>query len=70
MCGLGFYILEFLQRREFVAREMLNYLAGRYPLTGIVNRRAMEVHLDKVWRHAARDAYSVAVMLIDTDNSN
>lgn len=69
--GLGIlclYVIERSQRREFVAREMLNYLAERDPLTGAVNRRAMQFHLDKVWAQAARDESGVGVMLVDIDD--
>ena len=65
---LCLYVIEYAQRREFVAREMLHYLAERDPLTGAVNRRAMEFHLDKVWAQAARDATGVGVMLVDIDH--
>lgn len=65
---LCLYTLEYMRRREFMAKEMLNYLAERDPLTGAVNRRAMEFHLEKVWGQAARDSKGVGVMLIDIDH--
>jgi diguanylate cyclase (GGDEF)-like protein len=54
-----------LRLRE--ANERLAWLSRRDELTGLANRRHLEMVLDGEWRRSARTAQPVAVILIDVD---
>jgi diguanylate cyclase (GGDEF)-like protein len=49
------------------AREKLTYLATRDPLTGLLNRREMEIMLDREFSRAIRYGTPLAVLFIDCD---
>jgi diguanylate cyclase (GGDEF)-like protein len=49
-------------------REVLRSQSIRDPLTGLFNRRYMEVTLDRELQHAARNNQSLAILMIDIDH--
>jgi diguanylate cyclase (GGDEF)-like protein len=64
----GSYFLEFNVRTMFLANNLLNELAEFDGLTGLSNRRTLNIHLDRVWRQAVRDKNALAVAMIDIDH--
>ncbi|MCL6417482.1 sensor domain-containing diguanylate cyclase [Aestuariirhabdus sp. Z084] len=50
-----------------ISRERLEYLATRDPLTGLLNRREMEIHLQHELERCERYQASMAVLFIDCD---
>jgi diguanylate cyclase (GGDEF)-like protein len=48
-------------------RDRLADLIGKDPLTGCLNRRALEERLSKEWRQAKRRGGSIALLAIDLD---
>lgn len=65
---VGLYVIEHSQRHDFLAREMLDHIAQRDPLTGMVNRRTMRFHLRKAWAQGSRDGLGMGVLFIDIDD--
>jgi diguanylate cyclase (GGDEF)-like protein len=55
-------------RRSFLERALIGQLVVRDSLTGLMNRRAFDEHLLRVWQHALRDHHTVAVLMIDIDH--
>ena len=53
---------------NLMLRETLKYQSVRDPLTGLFNRRHMEVSLERELLRAARDAKPVTVLMIDIDH--
>jgi diguanylate cyclase (GGDEF)-like protein len=64
----GGYFLEYSTRTGFLVNAMLNELAEHDGLTGLYNRRTLNIHLDKVWRQAMRDNQDLAIAMIDIDH--
>jgi diguanylate cyclase (GGDEF)-like protein len=64
----GGYFLEYSTRTGFLVNAMLNELAEHDGLTGLFNRRTLNIHLEKVWRQAMRDNQDVAIAMIDVDH--
>ncbi len=54
-------------RRNFLEGALISELVARDGLTGLMNRRAFDEHLVRVWQHALRDQRSIAVLMIDID---
>lgn len=65
---LGLYLLDRQQRTEFLLRHELRQLAALDSLTGLLNHRAFNTHLETAWLQAQRGLTSVGIMLIDLDN--
>jgi diguanylate cyclase (GGDEF)-like protein len=65
--ALGGYFLEHSTRTTFLVHALLNELAERDGLTGLYNRRALNTHLDKLWRQAQRDGSDLGVAMVDVD---
>ncbi len=55
-------------RRNFLETALLGELAARDGLSGLMNRRAFDEHLLRVWQHALRNHCSLAVLMIDIDH--
>ncbi len=49
------------------AAEKLSVLAATDGLTGLLNRRQFDVHLDREWRRATRDGLPLGLLLMDVD---
>ena len=49
------------------ANEMLRRLSTTDPLTGLFNRRYLEVTLEREWKRAVRESRSVSILMIDID---
>ena len=64
----GGYFLEYNARTMFLVNALLNELAELDGLTGLANRRTLNIHLDRLWRQAIRDKSSLAVVMIDIDH--
>jgi diguanylate cyclase (GGDEF)-like protein len=62
------YSMERLHRTHFLEARLLTDLANRDGLTGIHNRRALDLHLECIWQQATRERASVALLLIDIDH--
>ncbi len=64
----GGYFLEHSARTMFLINNLLNELAELDGLTGLSNRRTLNIHLDRIWRQALRDKQCVAIAMIDIDH--
>lgn len=64
----GGYFLEHSVRTMFLVNKLLNELAELDGLTGLSNRRTLNIHLDRIWRQAVRDQQAVAIAMIDVDH--
>jgi diguanylate cyclase (GGDEF)-like protein len=64
----GGYFLEHSARTMFLVNNLLNELAELDGLTGLSNRRTLNIHLDRIWRQGLRDQQDVAVAMIDVDH--
>lgn len=64
----GGYFLEHSARTMFLVNNLLNELAEIDGLTGLSNRRSLNIHLDRIWRQAMRDQQDVAIAMIDVDH--
>ncbi len=60
--------LTLLARSVDTMRQRLIELVGTDPLTGCLNRRALEMRLKREWRAARRRDANIAVLAIDSDN--
>lgn len=63
----GAYFLEHSVRTTFLVNTLLHELAALDGLTGLSNRRTLNIHLERVWRQALRDRQAVAIAMIDID---
>lgn len=64
----GGYFLEHSSRTMFLVNNLLNELAELDGLTGLSNRRTLNIHLDRIWKQAIRDKHEVAIAMIDVDH--
>jgi diguanylate cyclase (GGDEF)-like protein len=64
----GGYFLEHSARSMFLVNNLLNELAELDGLTGLSNRRTLNIHLDRIWKQAMRDKQDVAIAMIDVDH--
>lgn len=55
-------------RRNFLEGQIIGELVARDGLSGLMNRRAFDEHLIRVWKHALRDHRSIAIIMIDIDH--
>lgn len=55
-------------RTAFLEGALVKQLAARDGLSGLMNRRAFDEHLFRVWQHALRDQRSIAILMIDVDH--
>jgi diguanylate cyclase (GGDEF)-like protein len=59
--------MERTHRREFLEQALIGELVARDALSGLMNRRAFDEHLLRVWQHALRDQRSISILMIDID---
>ncbi len=57
-----------LRQMLAVANQQLEYLASKDGLTGLFNRRWMDLNVDKAWVDAIDKSRSFAVLMLDVDN--
>jgi diguanylate cyclase (GGDEF)-like protein len=57
-----------LRRSLLVANEKLQNLADHDGLTGLFNRRSMDVKVDQLWLDAIATGQSFSILMIDIDN--
>jgi diguanylate cyclase (GGDEF)-like protein len=55
-------------RREFLEHALLRQMLTRDSLSGLMNRRAFDDHLRRVWSYALRQRCAIAVCMIDVDH--
>ncbi len=68
MGALVAYDVERSYRRSFLESAFIAQLVTQDGLTGLMNRRALDDHLLRVWQQAQRDQRTVAVLMIDIDH--
>ena len=55
-------------RTSFLESALIGELVVRDGLSGLMNRRAFDEHLGRMWQHALRDQRSLAILMIDIDH--
>jgi diguanylate cyclase (GGDEF)-like protein len=55
-------------RKNFLEEALIGELVARDALSGLMNRRAFDEHLLRVWQHALRDRRALAILMIDIDH--
>jgi diguanylate cyclase (GGDEF)-like protein len=55
-------------RRNFLEHALICELVASDRLSGLMNRRAFDEHLLRVWQHALREQRTIAVLMIDVDH--
>ncbi len=55
-------------RRNFLESALMAELVARDELSGLMNRRAFDEHMLRLWHHAQRDRRSLAVLMVDIDH--
>jgi diguanylate cyclase (GGDEF)-like protein len=68
VAALVYRDVELAYRRNFLEDALISELVARDGLTGLMNRRAFDDHLVRVWQHALRDQHVIAVLMIDIDH--
>ena len=69
MAGLsGAYFLEYTARENFLGSRLLREIALFDGLTGLLNRRAFSLDLEKICRQALRQQVNLAVAMVDVDH--
>jgi len=66
--GFGCYFLEYSSRQTFLAEGLMQDIAERDFLTGLLNRRAFSERASRSWRQAMRSQQPVAVLMLDVDH--
>jgi diguanylate cyclase (GGDEF)-like protein len=65
---IGLYLLDRQSRMQFLLRHELRQQAALDSLTGLLNHRGFQAHLEMAWLQAQRALTSVGLMLIDLDD--
>lgn len=68
ICAIVYRDVEHSYRRSFLEDALIGELVARDALSALMNRRAFDEHLQRVWQHAMRDERSIAVLMIDIDH--
>lgn len=68
VAGLIYFDVEKTYRISFLEGALLTELGTRDGLTALMNRRAFDEHLLRVWKQALRDQRVLGVLMIDIDN--
>ncbi|HSC85564.1 MAG TPA: GGDEF domain-containing protein [Pseudomonas sp.] len=63
----GCYFLEYATRQNFLASGLLQDLAEKDYLTGLLNRRAFSERAKRSWRQAQREQQALALVMMDVD---
>lgn len=66
--ALGHYMLERQSRLGWLLRNELRQQASLDSLTGLLNHRAFNAHLETAWLQAQRALTSVGLMIVDLDD--
>ncbi len=66
--AFGCYFLEYSSRQTFLAEGLMQDIAERDFLTGLLNRRAFSERANRSWRQAIRSQQPVAVLMLDVDH--
>lgn len=65
--SVGCYSLEYSTRQNFLAQGLLQDLAEKDFLTGLLNRRAFTERAELCWRQAQREKHPVGLVMMDVD---
>lgn len=65
--SVGCYSLEYATRQNFLAHGLLQDLAEKDFLTGLLNRRAFTERAERSWRQAQREKQALGVVMMDID---
>ncbi|MBU2156582.1 MAG: GGDEF domain-containing protein [Gammaproteobacteria bacterium] len=65
--SVGCYSLEYATRQNFLAHGLLQDLAEKDFLTGLLNRRAFTERAERSWRQAQREKQTLGVVMMDVD---
>jgi diguanylate cyclase (GGDEF)-like protein len=65
--SVGCYSLEYATRQNFLAHGLLQDLAEKDFLTGLLNRRAFTARAELSWRQAQRERHALGVVMMDVD---
>ncbi|WP_454254191.1 diguanylate cyclase domain-containing protein [Pseudomonas sp. Marseille-Q8238] len=65
--SVGCYFLDYSTRQNFLAQGLLQELAEKDFLTGLLNRRAFSERAERSWRQAVREHQPLAVVMMDVD---
>ena len=65
--SVGCYSLEYATRQNFLAHGLLQDLAEKDFLTGLLNRRAFTERAERSWRQAQREKQALGVVMMDVD---
>lgn len=65
--SVGCYSLEYATRQNFLAHGLLQDLAEKDFLTGLLNRRAFTERAERSWRQAQRERQALGVVMMDVD---
>lgn len=68
VAAIGGYFLEHAARSAFLAQRLLDERARIDALTGLCNRRALDDHLQRLWRQALRERAELALAMVDVDH--
>jgi diguanylate cyclase (GGDEF)-like protein len=68
ICAIVCRDTERTSRRSFLETALLAEYGARDGLTGLLNRRAFDEHLLRVWQQALRSGQSLALLMIDIDH--
>ncbi|MBS7725653.1 GGDEF domain-containing protein [Pseudomonas lalucatii] len=65
--SVGCYSQEYATRLNFLAHGLLQDLADKDFLTGLLNRRAFTARAERSWRQAQRERRALGVVMMDVD---
>ncbi|HTW73524.1 MAG TPA: diguanylate cyclase [Steroidobacteraceae bacterium] len=65
---VGYRDIERSYRHNFLESALMAELVARDELSGLMNRRAFDEHMLRLWHHAQRDRRSLAVLMVDIDH--
>jgi diguanylate cyclase (GGDEF)-like protein len=68
LVAIVFRDIEKSTRREFLEHALIAQMLTRDSLSGLMNRRAFDEHLRRVWLYALRQRCAIAVCMIDVDH--
>jgi diguanylate cyclase (GGDEF)-like protein len=65
--SVGCYSLEYASRQNFLGQGLLQDMAEKDFLTGLINRRAFTERAERSWRQAQREKKALGVVMMDVD---
>jgi diguanylate cyclase (GGDEF)-like protein len=68
IAAIIYWDVEKSYRNNFLEAALIDELISRDALSGLMNRRAFDDHLRRVWQQALRDNRSIAIVMIDIDH--